>query len=519
MGPETVRSSLRRRLMLSYLLVVVLTVGGVALLAGQLTARQFRALVAQSGQARAQALALYFADFYETQGSWEGVEQAMTHLREAQWQPAGLPLEAASVLPWRVPPPPWLSKETIERWVNLGEPRADRVRLADPDGTILADSHDSHDSPAGPRLPADELARGAPVIIDGERKGTVVVDAGLGRLTPQQRAFVRVIWRRLIGVSILAGFVALALSFGLAREITNPVQALTDAARRLAAGDWDQKLPVQSEDELGQMTHAFNEMAAELTRQTQLRRQMVADIAHELRTPLSVLYLELEALEDGFQSPDEAITSLHGELGLLTQLVEDLRLLAQTDAGELPIHIENTDLGALTSEIVERWESRTAARGVRLAVQTAGDLPPVNTDRTRITQVLTNLLANALRHTPEGGEISIAVDRYRGELEKDTLVAELPAPSSSRPGSAHGECFVEVSVRDTGEGIASTELPNVFERFYRVDRARSRDTGGAGLGLAIARRLVELHGGYIWAESEEGAGSTFTFVLPAEELM
>ncbi len=497
MGPQTVRSSLRRRLMLSYLLVVVLTVGGVALLAGQLTARQFRALVAQSGQARAQALALYFADFYETQGSWEGVEQAMMHLRDAQWQPAGLPLEAASVLPWRVPPPPWLSKETIERWVNLGEPQAGRVRLADPDGTILADSHDSR---AGLRLPADELARGAPVIIDGERKGTVVVDAGLGRLTPQQRAFVRVIWRRLIGVSILAGFVALALSFGLAREITKPVQALTDAARRLAAGDWDQKLTVQSEDELGQMTHAFNEMAAELTRQTQLRRQMVADIAHELRTPLSVLHLELEALEDGFQSPDEALTSLDGELGLLTQLVEDLRLLAQTDAGELPIHLQKTDLGALISE-------------------TAGDLPLVNIDRTRITQVLTNLFANALRHTPEGGEISIAVNRYRGELEKNTPVAQLPVPSPSQPGSAADERFVEVSVRDTGEGIASAELPNVFERFYRVDRGRSRDTGGAGLGLAIARRLVELHGGYMWAESEEGAGSTFTFVLPAEESM
>lgn len=492
-----IRSSLTKRLMFSYLLVVLLTVGVVAVLAGQLTVRQFRALVAQSGQIRAQALSLYFADYYQSQGSWDGVQQAMTHLRDAQWQPAGLPLEDASVLPWRVPPPPWLSKETVERWVNLGEPAADRVRLAGPDGAVLADSTGSAGSQ---RLPADDLQNGAPVMVDGERVGTVVVDAGLGQLTPQQQTFVAVIWRRLLGTSALAGVVALVLSLGLAREITKPVQALTNAARRLAAGDWNQELPVQSEDELGQMTTAFNDMAEELTHQTQLRRQMVADIAHELRTPLSVLRLELEALEDGYQSPADATQSLQGELDLLTQVVEDLRLLAQTDAGELPLDIEPTDVAELVDETVDRWRSRAAKRGISLATQTAGELPHVEIDRTRITQVLTNLLANALRHTPAGGTITVTVSRHdETDLENKS-----------------GEHYVQVAVRDTGEGIPAAELPNIFQRFYRVDRARRRDTGGAGLGLAIARRLVELHGGRIWADSDGATGSTIAFVLPTD---
>jgi signal transduction histidine kinase len=504
MNRQGIRRSLRRRLMLSYLVIVALTVTGVALLAGQLTTRQFRSLIAQDGQVQAQGLALYFADYYRTHGSWDGVQAAMAQLDQAKWRPTRLSLKDAPFFPWRMPPPPWLTEKTIERWVNLGEPQANQILLAGPGNLVQADSL-GHQT--GQRLPDRDLARGAPVIVDGVRVGTVVVGASVGRLTPQQRAFVGLIWRRLIGISLFAGIVALAVSYGLAREITKPVQALTHAARRLAAGHWDEKLPVQSEDELGQMTAAFNDMADELTRQTRLRRQMVADMAHELRTPLSVLQLELEAMEDGLQSPAEATRSLRGELHLLTQLVNDLHILAQTEAGELPLHLEPTDLAALVDETVARWQGRAAARGIQLTAQVAGDLPSVNIDRTRISQVLTNLLSNALRHTPEGGRISIQLSVISDQINADDRLI-----------TDHCLLFTDhcllITVRDTGEGIPSEDLPYIFERFYRVDRARRRDTGGAGLGLAIARQLVELHGGRIWAESEEGAGSTFAFVLP-----
>ncbi|MFQ5341193.1 MAG: sensor histidine kinase [Anaerolineae bacterium] len=518
MNRQGMRRSLRRRLMLSYLVIVALTVTGVALLAGQLTTRQFRSLIAQDGQVQAQGLALYFADYYRTHGSWDGVQEAMAQLDQAKWRPTRLSLEDVPFFPWRMPPPPWLGEKTIEQWVNLGEPQADQILLIGGDGLVLADNLGRQ---TGQRLPERDVARGAPISVGGARVGTVVVGAGIGRLTRQQRAFVQLVWRRLIGISLFAGIVALAVSYGLAREITKPVQALTHAARRLAAGHWDEKLSVQSEDELGQMTVAFNEMADELTRQTRLRRQMVADMAHELRTPLSVLQLELEALEDGLQSPAEATASLRGELRLLTQLVDDLRILAQTEAGELPLHLEPTDLAALIDETVARWQGRAAARGIQLTAQVAGDLPSVNIDRTRISQVLTNLLSNALRHAPKGGRISIQLsvisDQSSVASDQSSVISD-QIDASDRLITDHCSLITDhcllVTVRDTGEGIPSKDLPFIFERFYRVDRARRRDTGGAGLGLAIARQLVELHGGRIWAESEEGAGSTFAFVLP-----
>jgi signal transduction histidine kinase len=258
----------------------------------------------------------------------------------------------------------------------------------------------------------------------------------------------------------------------------------------LAAGHWDQQLPVRSDDEFGQMSAAFNEMAAEITRQTALRRRQVADVAHELRTPLSVLRLELEAVEDGLQPPRDAVAHVSEELGLLERLVEDLRLLAQADAGELSLELRPTDLGALIEGTVERWQGRAGARGLALTAQVESHLPPVMLDQLRVNQVLTNLLSNALRHTPTGGRIEIQV-------------------ASADQGQA-----LRVSVVDSGEGIPPDVLPHVFERFYRTDPARSREQGGAGLGLAIARQAVELHGGRMWAESELGAGSAFHFTLP-----
>ena len=200
------------------------------------------------------------------------------------------------------------------------------------------------------------------------------------------------------------------------------------------------------------MSAAFNAMVSQLQEQSRLRQQMVADIAHELRTPLSVIRLELEALEDGLQSPTEATTSLRGEIDLLTQLVEDLGVLARHDAGEQRLDLALTDVATLAEETVARWKGRASAHGVVLRTEVPPNLPQVWVDPLRITRVLTNLLDNALRHTPDGGEIVVR--------------------AHEQPTALH------VTVRDTGHGIPAGELENVFNRFYRLDRARSRASGG-----------------------------------------
>lgn len=497
------RMGLRTQLVLSFLLIVILTVAAVGSLASRVTERQFSVYVSETGRAQAELLASLLAEYYEGHGSWGGIEEYIVELNHSPWQTLlspriaeRLPLEAwdemseQDWLRWgqeQLREVPWQQAVwAIIHWVGGGQ-----ILLADARGVVVADGGAEM---VGEQLTPVDLQKGAPVVVDGETVGTVVVAAGLGVFNPHESAFLRHVNRGLLFIGLIAVAVALALGWWLAGRLTAPARALTVAARDLAAGNWHQQLPVRSGDEFGQMTVAFNEMAAEVTRQMALRRRMVADVAHELRTPLSVLRLELEAAADGLQSSQEALTHLNEELGLLERLVEDLRLLARADAGELPLHLQLEDLGALVVGTVERWGGRASARGLTLTAQVDPHLSPIRLDRLRINQVLTNLLSNALRHTPEGGRIEVRV-------------------RSTDASMVAGEALL-VSVSDTGEGIPPDILPHVFDRFYRTDTARDRETGGAGLGLAIARQAVELHGGRIWVESELGVGSTFYFTLP-----
>jgi signal transduction histidine kinase len=230
-------------------------------------------------------------------------------------------------------------------------------------------------------------------------------------------------------------------------------------------------------------------MAGNIEQQEQLRRNMVGDVAHELRTPLTNLRGYLEAVRDGLISPDNALVdNLYEETMLLNRLVADLHELAQAEAGQLTLVRTATPLREVVELAVGILQPQAAAKEIRLSVDIPEALPDVNIDRERIGQVLRNLLSNALAHTPSGGEIGVAAKQVEG--------------------------FVEVSVRDTGEGIAPEHLPHVFDRFYRVDRSRTRQTGGYGLGLAIVKQLVQAHGGVITAESEVGRGSIFRFSVP-----
>jgi signal transduction histidine kinase len=292
----------------------------------------------------------------------------------------------------------------------------------------------------------------------------------------------------LVGGSV-AIIIALVLTFVMSRRVTSPIYALAKAARRLGRGDFSQRVRVQGEGEVAALAQAFNSMAADLEYAEQLRRNMVADVAHELRTPLSNIQGYLEAIQDGLVEPDgAAIRSLNEEASLLSRLVDELQELSLAEAGELKLVYQAEDVANLVKQAIAPWQPQMAAKEVSLSLDLPGDLPLVNIDWQRINEVLHVLLENAVAHTPKGGIISVAA-RARAK-------------------------WVEISVSDTGEGIPAEDLPHIFERFYRVDKSRTRATGGSGLGLTIARRLVEAHGGTITAQSKLGKGSRFSFTIP-----
>jgi len=298
--------------------------------------------------------------------------------------------------------------------------------------------------------------------------------------------------RFLLVGGLVAIAIALLLIFVLSRRITSPIGVLAKAARRLGRGDLSQRVQLRGEGEVATLAQAFNSMATDLEHAEQLRRNLIADVAHELRTPLSNIQGYLEAIRDGVMKPDAAtIRSLNEEAALLSQLVNELQELSLAEAGELKLVYQAEDITKLLKQAVTPWQPQLAAKEILLFLDLPDNLPLVSTDWQRVQQVLHNLLENAVAYTGRGGTITV---------------------TAAKQGD-----WVEVSVSDTGEGIPAEDLPNIFERFYRVDKSRAKVTGGSGLGLTIAKRLVEAHGGTITVQSELGKGSRFSFTLPIAE--
>jgi len=335
------------------------------------------------------------------------------------------------------------------------------------------------------------------MMMSGEGQGAMLGPNGMmggrGQSLMQQAALERVNQAVLLG-GLAALLAALAIGFFIFRAITRPIAQLTRAAHQLAQGDLSTRVAVDDHparlgsDELSELGTAFNVMADHLQQSEQVRRDMTADIAHELRTPLAVMRGNLEAMQDGVYPLDvQHLTPVLNQVTLLTRLVEDLRTLALAEAGQLPLHKRPTDLAALLRETLTSFESQAAAQHVTLRAALAADLPPIEIDSDRVRQTIGILISNALRYTPTEGSITVAARSDRAS--------------------------VTIEVADTGSGIAPNDLPYVFDRFYRADKSRSRESGGSGLGLAIARSIVEAHGGSIAARSEAGHGTTISIVL------
>jgi len=444
-------NSLRFRLLVALILVVVVAVGGIALISTRVTTRTFQDYEHHRGMMRDRRFEGFLAMYYVRRGDWAGVQSE------------------------------------VER---IGQITGERVLLANGEGWIVADSEgeliEQH-------IGQDWGAPSALIVQNGVPVGALYVGIPDWSPPPGGEGFLVSVNRTSLLVAVVAGLSAVLLILGLSRRILAPVEALTTAARRMEAGDLSQRVEATSSDEIGDLARAFNSMADGLARLEELRRNMTADVAHELRTPLTSIRGYLEALQDGVVQPEpRIIDALHEEAMLLNRLVDDLHELALAEAGQLRLERRPVNLAGVVGGAVKAVRHRAEGAGIGLRIDLAENLPLVDVDPQRIGQVLRNLLDNGLTHTGSGGEICIA---------------------------AHlSDKWVEVSVRDTGTGIAAEDLPYVFERFYRADRSRSRATGGAGLGLAIARQVIQAHGGQIEAQSKVGHGTQFTFTLPVAEL-
>jgi len=288
-----------------------------------------------------------------------------------------------------------------------------------------------------------------------------------------------------------ATLVAIVVSLFFSRSVIAPVRAMSQATQRIADGHYDERVQVSGEDELAQLALNFNQMAEKLNQIEAMRRRLIGDVSHELRTPLTAIKGSMEGLIDGiFPANNETYQQVHAEAERLNHLVDDLQELSRVEAHAYQLDSRPVDVSSLVKTVAKRLAPRFESKRITLDLELAPDLPHLLADEDRAIQVLTNLTGNALQYTPEGGKVTISAKRINSEIQ--------------------------ISVHDSGIGIPPQHLANIFDRFYRVDKSRSRQNGGgSGIGLTIARALIEAQGGRIWAESAgEGKGSTFNFTLP-----
>jgi two-component system sensor histidine kinase BaeS len=448
-----------RRLLLSYLALIVLTVALLAVIVRVTTAQTFSRYLSDQASTHTQMLPTMLASYHAEHGSWQGIQAN---------------IEQASFL--------------------IGG----QVALADAQGRIVAASQT--DLIGQPVSSAGDLGAGIPIAASGgAMAGTVYV----GRSSAQKRAdtaFLTSVTLALAAAGVLVAGLAAGLGVLLARSISRPLSEMSQAAGRIARGDYQVRVP-PGRDEVGALAEAFNRMAEGMGSIERLRRELVANVSHDLRTPLTVIRGYLEGLRSGEiadrRSAELAFDAMHGEVLRLLALVDDLRQVASLDAHAPGLERQPVTVGELAATALGRIEPVAAAKGVSLSKQVPGDLPPVHVDPGRLGQALYNLLNNAVRHTPTGGQVTLSAGRT--------------------PVNNGGAGQLWLAVSDNGEGVAAEHLPHIFERFYQADPARgSQAERGSGLGLTIAQSIVEAHGGRLTAESEgvPGRGSTLTIYLP-----
>jgi signal transduction histidine kinase len=453
------KNSLTVTLTLAFLLVALTAAGLLAVFIRSTGQERFSDLLLE--QNRSDLKQMLFT-YYNQQGNWDGIENFLHDNNNLPHQP--------------------------DKDLSSRPDRRQSFAVADEKGLIFLSHPPQY--PKGLQLTTSQLAAGDPVILNNQRIATIFNPPQTFDLRPEEEAFMQRTNQALILASLVSVLVALVLGILLARTLTQPLRALNHAAEQMRQGKLDQEVKTTSKNEIGQLAQTFNRMSRELNQANRQRRQMTADIAHDLRTPLTVIAGYIEAIQDGDLEPSaERLELIYTEVERLQRLVDDLRTLSQAESGQMPLLMEWVSPKILLEQNLAVFQRQAAQAEVKLQLSANPDLPLINIDERRMAQVFNNLISNALRYTPPGGEITLSAQQQGHEIL--------------------------LQIKDTGKGIDPQDLPFIFDRFYRADQTR-HDDENSGLGLAIVKSLVEAHGGRIQVSSTLNQGSCFTICLPAQ---
>ena len=464
--------SLLSKLTLAFLLVAMLTAGLVAVFIRLTSVERLSTLIIEQQSSK---LKTYLLDYYQERGSWEGLAEEWSNIRRSI-----------------MPPPP--TPEGIEEEIKINDKDNHRPQDNPPFLFGFADAQGKVIVPINAKYAINttisrEMWEDGTILLLGDKPIGIILNAPLKpHFYPAEDLFLHRTNEALLYAIFGAMVVALLMGIFLARTLIHPLQALTQAAQNITQGNLEQEVILNSKDEIGQLAQAFNKMSREVARVNRLQRQMTADIAHDLRTPLLVIAGYIEAMKDGVLQPTtQRLSLIYTEIERLQQLVGDLRMLSQADAGELMLHRQYISPKTLLQRVAETFTQTALNQHITLSVNTDVDTADIYIDEARMMQVFGNLISNALRYTPEGGKIKLSVQTQ--------------------------ENLVTIMIRDNGIGIPEEDIPNIFDRFYRVDKSRT-ESEESGLGLAIAKALITAHGASISVESVYGEYTQFNIIFP-----
>lgn len=441
------------KLILAFLCISLITVMVVVVTTQRSTDREFNQFLLTSDR---QTITNLFTNYYAQNQSWGGISSAAS---------------------------------TISRELKISPDASGHLPFTLADGNYKVILASGMYQPGDTLLTIDQ-GRSIAIQYNGNNVGYLDIRAPIPLPQPARTQFVIRMRTNLIIVGLAAILLALILGFIFSRIISGPLRELTAAAREVSSGNLKQKVKIRSKDEIGELARVFNEMTEKLETLDRSQKQMTADIAHELRTPISVILGHAEGIHDGvIPASPETMEIIREESIRLEHLVNDLRMLALSDAGDLELKVALYSPSVLLEQTFEHFEYQAKTRGIFMKKEFQPDLPEINIDMDRMTQVFANLVENAIRNTPDGGEIRLGAHMFDND-------------------------FVDLTVTDTGCGIKPEDLEKVFDRLYRTDRSREKDKGGTGLGLALAKSIIEQHGGKIWAESEPAEGAKMVIRMP-----
>jgi Signal transduction histidine kinase len=471
--------SIKQRLLVFF--AIVICIGGLTtfVLVKRATETQFRTFVFSGDADKAKVYAGILGEYYVEHSGWEGLQSFLSEM----------PAFVFAKLDEKIKGEKGFSPASAYSYQAINALLSDRITVADSGGQIVADTSGKL---LGTTHPAMHLAQGVPIMSDFKRIGTVLVGSMVdSTFTGASEQLLGQLVRSLTIAILVSTAIATLFGLALSIQITRPLAVLDDAAKKIAGGDFSVIVPVSGKDEVASLSSSFNIMSGELRRLDEAKRRIIADSAHELRTPVTLIRGSLEGMIDGIFPLDlDTIRSVYDETMRLSRLIDMLRELELIDSGELKLSLDDIGVLASLEKAASLFKAQAAEKNIVIEVEelNASEMM-VHVDALRFDEVLYNLIGNAIKYSPRGGRIILAAHR-----EGD---------------------FAQISVDDSGAGIPVSERERVFERFYRMDKSRAQDSGGRGLGLSIAYEIVKAHGGGIRIEDSPLGGASFVVTLPA----